>query len=149
MEEMSYVFSVTFFFTAAHFLPALLAASIVTAAFHVISSKQKKCLHCFFLSLFFISRSRSLSPSFSLSFAGLPLFLCLSLALYSKFKDKTINLSLILQKTLIQKQFPLSGLVFIDSIVASAFKDVGGYAISRQNNLELHCFLTSKQIMQI
>ena len=85
-----------FFFTAAHFLPALLAASIVTAAFHVISSKQKKCLHCFFLSLFFISRSRSLSPSFSLSFAGLPLFLCLSLALYSKFKDKTINLSLIL-----------------------------------------------------
>ena len=46
--------------------------------------------------LFFISLYR---PFSRLSFAGLPptfLFLCLSLALYSKFVDKTIYLSLIL-----------------------------------------------------
>ena len=70
MEEMSYVF-----FTAAHFLLALVAASIshsVTAAtklFHVVLPTKK------IYPLFFISRSRSLSPFFSLSFAGLPLFL--------------------------------------------------------------------------
>ena len=50
----------------------------------------------------------------------------------------TINLSLILKKTRIQKQFPLSGFVFIDSLAASALQDAGGYAISRQNNLHLH-----------
>ena len=43
-----------FFFTAAHFLPALLAASIVTAAFHVISS-NKKNVSIVFSSLFFLS----------------------------------------------------------------------------------------------
>ena len=36
-----------------------------------------------------------------------------------------------------QKQFPLSVFVFIDSFVVSALQDAGGYAISRQNNLEL------------
>ena len=46
--------------------------------------------------LFFISRSRSLSPFLSLSFAGLPLFLSLFHALYSKFVDMTIHLSVIL-----------------------------------------------------
>ena len=50
----------------------------------------------------------------------------------------TINLSLILKKTRIQKQFPLSGLVFIEFLAASALQDAGGYAISRQNNLDLH-----------
>ena len=72
MEEMSYVFSFTFFFTAAHFHLALVAASIshfVTAAtkFSRRSSNKKMS------PLFFISRSRPLSrPFFSLSFAGLP-----------------------------------------------------------------------------
>ena len=37
-----------------------------------------------------------------------------------------------------KKQFPLSVFVFIDSLVVSASKDAGGYAISRQNNIELH-----------
>ena len=68
---MSYVFSFTFFFTAAHFHLALVASSIshfVTAAtkFSCCSSNKKMS------PLFFISRSRSLSPFFSLSFAGLP-----------------------------------------------------------------------------
>ena len=76
-------------------------------------------------------------------YISLPLFcttttLCLSLALYSKLVDMTINLSLILKKTRIQKQFPLSGFVFIDSLAASALQEAGGYAISRQTNLELH-----------
>ena len=47
----------------------------------------------------------------------------------------TINLSLILQTTRILKQFPLSVFVVIDSLVV--LDDLGGYAISRQNNLEL------------
>ena len=81
-----------------------------------------------------ISRSRSLTAFFSLSFAGfllLSLFLCLTLALYSKLVDMTINVR-------IQRQFPLSAFVFIDSLVVSASQDAGDYAISRQNNLELH-----------
>ena len=40
--------------------------------------------------------------------------------------------------TRILKQFPLSVFVFIDSLVVSASQDAGGYAISRQSNLELH-----------
>ena len=49
----------------------------------------------------------------------------------------TINLSLIiLQMTRILKQSPLSVFVVIDSLVV--LDSLGGYAISRQNNLELH-----------
>ena len=59
------------FFTAAHFYFALVAACIshfVTAATKLsCCSSNKKMSH-----LFFISHSRSLSPFFSLSFAGLP-----------------------------------------------------------------------------
>ena len=47
----------------------------------------------------------------------------------------TWQLSLILNTTRIQKQFLLS--VF-DSLAVSTLQDAGGYAISRQNNLELH-----------
>ena len=73
------------FFTAAHFHPALVAASIshfVTAAtkFSCCSSNKKMSpfyllssfIFIFFIFLFFISRSKSLSPFFSLSVAGLP-----------------------------------------------------------------------------
>ena len=56
MEEMSYVFSFTFFFTAAHFHLALVAASIshfVTAAtkFSCCSSNKKNVSFVFYLSL--------------------------------------------------------------------------------------------------
>ena len=89
-------FLVHFFFTAAHFLLALVAASIVTAAlqnFHVVLP-TKKCLLCFL----------SLAPDLchpvsrwaSLACHLLSLFLGLSLALYSKFVDMTINRSLII-----------------------------------------------------
>ena len=51
IEEMSYVFSFTFFFTAAHFHLALVAASIshfVTAPTNFsCCSSNKKCLLCF------------------------------------------------------------------------------------------------------
>ena len=47
-----------------------------------------------------------------------------------------INLSLMLKKkNRIQKHFPLSVLVFIDSLVVSASQDAGGHTLSRQNNL--------------
>ena len=64
-------------------------------------------------------------------------FLGLSLALHSNFVDMTINLSLILYKTRIQRQFPLSVFVFIDSLVVSASQDASSYVTSR-NDLELH-----------
>ena len=94
------------------------------------------------MSPFFISRSRSLSPFSrwaSVACHLLSLLLCLSLALYSKYVDMTINLRrLIHETTRIQKQFPLSVFVFIDSLVVSTLQDAGGYAISLQNNLQLH-----------
>ena len=70
MKELLYVFSFTIF-TVAHFLLALVVASIshfVTAAtkFSCCSSNKEMS------PLFFISCSRSLSPFSSLSFAGLP-----------------------------------------------------------------------------
>ena len=79
------------FFTAAHFHHALVSASIshvVTAAtkFSRCSSNNKASVSLVFF--FFISRSRSLSPFFSLSFAGLLptfsffLFLTVFLLLY-------------------------------------------------------------------
>ena len=71
MEEMLRVFPFTFFFTAAHFHFALVAASIshfVTAATKFSCCSSNKNMS----SLFFISRSKSLSPFFSLSFAGQP-----------------------------------------------------------------------------
>ena len=116
-----------------------MAASIsyfltATAKFSCCSSNKKMS------PLLFITCSRSLSLFLvdSLACRLLSLFLCLSLALFSKFVDMTINLSLLLQTTRIQKQLPLSFIVFIDSSVVSALKDSGGYAISSQNNLELH-----------
>ena len=75
LEEISYVFSFTFFHCHSFHL-ALVAASIshvvTTATKFSYCSSNKKCLLCFVLFCFFIARSRSLSPFFSLSFAGLP-----------------------------------------------------------------------------
>ena len=64
-------FLVHFFFTAAHFDLALVAACI--SHFVPAATKFSCCSFNKKMSpLFFISRSRSLSPFFSLSFAGLP-----------------------------------------------------------------------------
>ena len=105
--------------------------------FHVALPTKKSLLFfilcCSFLLLFFTLSLAGLLPTFS--------FFCVCLSLYSKFVDMTINLSLILQTTLMQKQFPLSVFVIIDSlhVVVSASQHGGGqYGISCQNKLELH-----------
>ena len=140
MEKMLYVFSFTFFHCRS-FSPCICAASIshfVTPAtkFSCCYSNKRRS------PLFLISHSLDLCRPFSrwasLACRLLSLFLSPSLALYSKFVDMTIGLSLILQTTRIQKQFPLSVFVFIDSLVVSGLQDARGYAISRQNNYELH-----------
>ena len=124
MEEMSYVFSFTFFHRRS-FSPCiwLLAARILSPPL-----PTKKNVSFFYVSLYisvalFLVELRWPAAS-------------LSLSLYSKFVD--IQLSLILKTTRIQKQFLLSVFVFIDSLAVSTLQDAGGYAISRQNNLELH-----------
>ena len=89
---------VHFFFTAAHFHLALVAASIshfVTAATKFSCCSSNKKMSPFFLSLA-PDLCRPFSRWASLACRLLSLFLCLSLALYSKFVDMTIYLSLIL-----------------------------------------------------
>ena len=119
--------SLFFFITAAHFtsLDARISHFLPAATKFSRCSFSKKCLRRSFFSLTFAD----LLPSFSFS-PPFPFSI-------SKFVDIT-NISLILETTRIQKQFPLSVFVFIDSLVVSASQDGGGYAISRQINLELH-----------
>ena len=107
-QALSYTFSggnivrflVHLFFTAAHFHLAfmwplaVLILSPLLQNFHVVLPTTKKCLLCF-LSLA-LDFCRPFSRWASLACRLLSLFLCLSLALYSKFVDMTINLSLIL-----------------------------------------------------
>ena len=86
------------FFTAADFSLVLVATSIshfVTTAkkFSRCSSNKKFLLYFFSLTL---DLCRPFSRWVSLACRLLSLFLCLSLALCSKFVDMTINLSLIL-----------------------------------------------------
>ena len=86
--------------TAAHFHLALVAASIshvVTAAakwLMFMFLPRKKCLLCFFFLSLAVDLCRPFSRWASLACRLLSLFLCLSLALYSKFVGMTINLSL-------------------------------------------------------
>ena len=102
MEEMSHVFSFIFFSLPLifflHWWPlAFLILSPLLQNFHVYISLQIS------VALFLVEFRWP--AAFSL------FFFSLSLALYSKFVDMTINLSLILQKTRIQKQFSLSSLL--------------------------------------
>ena len=98
VEEMSYVFSFTFLslpliFTL-HWWPlAFLILLPPLRNFHVVLP-TKTCLLCF-LSLA-LDLCHPFSRWASLACRLLSLFLCVSLALYSKVVDMTINLSLIL-----------------------------------------------------
>ena len=84
-----------------------------------------------------ISHFLTAATKFSCCSSNKKCLLCfLSLALARS--SVTIDLSLILLTKRIQTQFPLSVFVFIDSLVVPALQDAGGYAISRQNNLELY-----------
>ena len=90
-------FLVHFFLTAAHFHLGLVTAGIshfLTAAFVGTKISTKKCLLCF--SSLALDLCRPISRWASLACRLLSLFLCLSLALNSKFVDMTIILSLIL-----------------------------------------------------
>ena len=140
LPETSYTFfgwnvlracSCSIFFLSLPLIFSLVAASIshfLTAAtkFSCCSSNKKK-VSCVSLAL---ALSRSFSRWAPLACRLLSVFLCLSLLLYSKFVDMTINLSYCFR----QHGFPLSVFVFI----VSASQDEGGYAISCQNNLVLH-----------
>ena len=117
--EMSYVFLFIFFS-----LPLIF--TLVSASISYFPTAATK-FSCF--------SNNKMSPLF---FAGLlPTFcfsLSLSVSLFSKFVDMTINPSLTLQTTRIQKQFLLSVFVFIDSLVVSASQDAGSHTIYHQNN---------------
>ena len=104
--------------------------------FHVVLPINK-CLLCFF----FISRSRFLSPFLSLGFAGLSPTLFFSLSFSCS----------IFQICGHENKSKLNTLDNTDTETISALLfscEAGGYAISRQNNLELHlgchtCWLSS------
>ena len=105
MEEMSYVFSFTFFslpliFTLHRWRLAFLILSPPLTNFHVVLP-TKNVSFVFYLSFFFFFLTTTTTVAlFLVEFRWptrpLSLFLCLSRALYSKFVDMTINLSLIL-----------------------------------------------------
>ena len=136
---MSYVYLFIFFYTAAHFHLALVAASIshfVTTAtkFSCYSSNKKMS------PLFFISGSRSLSPFFSLSFAGLPPTFSFSLSFSCSIFQICGHDNLSKLNTLDNTDTEtISAFRFrLYWLLTSALQDASGYAISRQNNLELH-----------
>ena len=135
------LFSLPLIFTLHLIGQWLVTASIsqfITSATNFSCSSSKKKISPLFLSLA-LDLCRPFSRWASLACHLLSLFLCLSLALYSKFVDMTIKLScLILETTRIQKQFPLSVFVFIDSLVVSTLQHAGGYAIFLQKSLQLH-----------
>ena len=120
MEEMSKVFSFTFFFTAAHFHLALVAASI--SHFVTVATKFSSC-------------SSSCSPLFRwrLSFAGLPPIFSFSLSFSSSIFQICGH-----DDTDTETISAFRVFVLIDSLVVFGLQDAGGYAISLQNNLELH-----------
>ena len=83
--------------------------------------------------LFFISRSRSLLPFFSLSFAGLPPNFSFSLSFSSSIFQICGH-----DDTDTETISAFRVFVLIDSLVVFALQDAGGYAISLQNNFDLH-----------
>ena len=137
MEELLYVFPFTFFI-----LPLIFTLHWWCIS-HFVTAATKFC----FLSLA-LGLCRPFSRWASLACQLLSLFLGLSLALYSKFEDMTINLYI----TRKQRQFPLSVFVFIDSLVVSASQDAGylittrsleilkKFQILEDQLILLHCF---------
>ena len=101
MEEMSYVLLFTFFSTATYF-------HLGGRQHFSFSRHRQKIFMPFFqqkMSPFFslaLAFCRSFSRRHSLACRPFSLFLCLSLSLFFKFVDMTINLSLILQTTHIE-----------------------------------------------
>ena len=118
MEEMSYVFLFTYFSTAVHF--------------HFGGCQHFSFSHHRYKIFMLFFQQKNVSFVFNLSFqfsVGLFLVELRWPVAYFLFFSVFIFLYF---------QFPLSVFVFIDSLVVSALQDAGGYAISYQNNLELH-----------
>ena len=119
MEKISYLFLFTLFFHCRSFSPWWPLAFLIFSGAKLSHSFSKKIVP-----LFFISVSLALCRAFyrlaSMACRLLSLFLCLSLSLYSKLLDMTINLSLILKITRIQKPFLLSVLIVIDSLFSAS-----------------------------
>ena len=113
----------------------LVAASIsyflATVTKFSYCSSNEKCLLCFFL----ISRSSSLSLFFSLIRWPVTYFLFVSVLLFLHIPNVQ-TLQLIYAQYFSQHGYRNN--FRFPSLVISASKDAGGYAISRQNNLELH-----------
>ena len=104
---MSYVFLAPFFFAAAYFhLSGLKHFLFSHRHYKIFMLFFQQSLSPLFLSLV-LALCRSFSRWASLACSLLSHFLCLLLSLYSKFVDMTINLSLTLKTTRIQKQFPV------------------------------------------
>ena len=120
-----------------HWWPASISHFLIAVTKFSSCSSNKKMSPFSFLFLA-LDLGRSFPRWATLACRLLSLFLYLTLALCSKFVDMTINLSLILKTTRIEKQFSLPVFVFNDSLVVSALQDAGGYAISSQSSLELH-----------
>ena len=119
IEEISYLFLFTLFFHCRSFSPWWpLAFLIFSGAKFSNSSSTKNCLLCF--SSLSLALCRAFYRLASMACRLLSLFLCLSLSLYSKLFDMTINLSLILKITRIRKPFLLSVLIFIDSLFSAS-----------------------------
>ena len=119
IEEISYLFLFTLFFHCRSFSPWWpLAFLIFSGAKFSHFSSTKNCLLCF--SSLSLALCRAFYPLASMACRLLSLFLCLSLSLYSKLLDMTINLSLILKITRIRKPFLLSVLIFIDSLFSAS-----------------------------
>ena len=118
-----------------HWWPLALSPRLINFHFDVVPP-TKKCLLCF------LSLALDLCRPFFRWVSLVYRFFSVFLLLYSpNFLDMTINPSLILfrKRGYSGNNFrflPLSGFVF--SLAASPLQDAGGYAISRQNNLELH-----------
>ena len=138
MEEVSYVFSFPFFslpliFTL-HWWPlAFLILSLLLQNFHVVLPTKNMS------PLFFISRCRSLSPFFLLSFAGLPptfsYSLCFSCSIFQICGHDNLSKFNTLDNTDTET---ISAFRFRLYLLFCCLQDAGGYAISRQNDLELH-----------
>ena len=116
------------FFTVAHFHPGGRQHPAATK-FHFVPPTENVSF-CFF--------PLALAPFLVVlrwSVALLSLFLCLSLSLYSKFVDMTINLSLILKKNTDTETFSPFRFRLYWLFIVSASQDAGGYTLSRQNYL--------------
>ena len=116
-------------------LPLILTLYLIVGRSHfVTAATNKKNVSFFFVSLYISVALFLVELRWPAAF-----FLFFSVFLFLYIPNLwTWQLSLILKTTRIQKQFLLSVFVFIDSLAVSTLQDAGGYAISRQNNLELH-----------